>query len=95
MPERYRKGYLDWLGEKRDWPIGRQLWWGHQIPVWQLILHTRDQSSPIADYLAHIEKRFRIALSEFAKACEIDGELYAVRSEVSKAMFFICRTEAQ
>ncbi len=34
IPERYAKGYLDWLGEKRDWPIGRQLWWGHQIPVW-------------------------------------------------------------
>jgi valyl-tRNA synthetase len=35
-PERYAKGYLDWLGEKRDWPIGRQLWWGHRIPVWHL-----------------------------------------------------------
>ncbi len=34
IPERYAKGYLDWLGEKRDWPIGRQLWWGHQIPIW-------------------------------------------------------------
>jgi len=33
-PERYAKGYLDWLGEKRDWPIGRQLWWGHRVPVW-------------------------------------------------------------
>ncbi|MBN2021336.1 MAG: valine--tRNA ligase [Pirellulales bacterium] len=33
-PDRYAKGYLDWLGEKRDWPIGRQLWWGHQIPIW-------------------------------------------------------------
>ncbi len=30
-PERYAKGYLDWLSEKRDWPIGRQLWWGHRI----------------------------------------------------------------
>ena len=34
VPERYTKTYLDWLSEKRDWPVGRQLWWGHRIPVW-------------------------------------------------------------
>ncbi len=33
-PERFKKTYLEWLGEKRDWPISRQLWWGHRIPVW-------------------------------------------------------------
>ena len=33
-PPRYTKGYVDWLSEKRDWPIGRQLWWGHRIPIW-------------------------------------------------------------
>lgn len=33
-PTRYAKGYLDWLSEKRDWPVSRQLWWGHQIPIW-------------------------------------------------------------
>ncbi len=33
-PSRYAKGYLDWLSEKRDWPVSRQLWWGHQIPIW-------------------------------------------------------------
>ncbi|HUP77850.1 MAG TPA: class I tRNA ligase family protein, partial [Pirellula sp.] len=37
FPPRYASGYLDWLGEKRDWPVGRQLWWGHQIPIWSRI----------------------------------------------------------
>ncbi|HZT79556.1 MAG TPA: valine--tRNA ligase, partial [Gemmataceae bacterium] len=34
FPERYAKTYLDWLGEKRDWCISRQLWWGHRLPIW-------------------------------------------------------------
>jgi valyl-tRNA synthetase len=34
FPPRYARGYLDWLGEKRDWPVSRQLWWGHRIPIW-------------------------------------------------------------
>jgi len=35
-PSRYSNTYLDWLGEKRDWCISRQLWWGHRIAVWSL-----------------------------------------------------------
>ncbi len=34
IPPRYAKSYVDWLAEKRDWPVSRQLWWGHQIPIW-------------------------------------------------------------
>ncbi len=41
-PERYAKSYLDWLGEKRDWCISRQLWWGHRIPIWHCATCSED-----------------------------------------------------
>jgi len=37
VPERWTKVYTDWLENVRDWCISRQLWWGHQIPVWTCI----------------------------------------------------------
>jgi valyl-tRNA synthetase len=34
-PERPWTGvYLDWLENIRPWCVSRQLWWGHQLPVW-------------------------------------------------------------
>ena len=35
-PDRWAKVYDYWLTNIQDWCISRQLWWGHQIPVWTL-----------------------------------------------------------
>jgi valyl-tRNA synthetase len=34
VPENWANVYFNWLRNIQPWCISRQLWWGHQIPVW-------------------------------------------------------------
>src|SRR3989344_1007545 len=34
VPEHFEKNYFHWIDNLHDWCISRQIWYGHQIPVW-------------------------------------------------------------
>jgi valyl-tRNA synthetase len=67
FPQRYRKGYLDWLGEKRDWPVSRQLWWGHRIPIWSV---TGIDAAAAKDLVAKLQKLPAAATGELKEQTE-------------------------
>ncbi|KEJ89209.1 valine--tRNA ligase [Sulfitobacter donghicola] len=62
MPESGEKVYYNWLDNIEPWCISRQLWWGHQIPVWfdaeenEFCAPTEAEAIKMARQ--HYEKRF-------------------------------------
>ena len=67
-PAKFKNVYRHWMSNIKDWCISRQLWWGHQIPVYYL----KDGSYVVAD---SVEKALELAKEKSGNAALTTADL--------------------
>jgi valyl-tRNA synthetase len=92
IPDRYAKTYQAWLENLRDWPISRQLWWGHRIPAWRIVTDFNWASFDGTDFEKEFEKHkndFKNAINTFV--AKVDSECKASIIKPQNAdCFYLC-----
>jgi valyl-tRNA synthetase len=60
IPNRFEKRYIDWMDNLHDWCISRQIWFGHQIPVWYRNESTVESQKSIKSQSANISSKIYV-----------------------------------
>ncbi len=76
IPKKFEKTYFAWLKNIKDWCISRQIWWGHQLPVF----YCSKKQEEIKNKKPNIKNDFIVSLKK-PKKCSICGECKMKQSE--------------
>ena len=52
IPKRWYKQYYHWMENLRDWPVSRQIWWGHRLPIYYCVDCQTSEGQEIAKFIA-------------------------------------------
>jgi valyl-tRNA synthetase len=93
IPENWEKTYFQWLENIQPWCISRQLWWGHQIPVWYGP-QTTDEGELVYDFGEIGRNRFFAAVSE-SDAVDLAQRTYGKPIKVMSSLLDLNNVDAQ
>lgn len=73
-PKNWEKVYLDWFNNIQDWNISRQIWWGHQLPVYFCVKNKQEAISNFKFPISKNNTEDFIVSDRKPEKCPICGE---------------------
>lgn len=96
FPARFKKNFLTWMKDIKDWPISRQIVWGHQIPIWYCL-----DNDPSKFDLTFIDKNSQIVHGNWSQLSdkgythqEVEPGLQSLIAQTD-TKFYLSQEEAQ
>ena len=87
IPKNWERTYFDWLENIQPWCISRQLWWGHQIPVWygpdgEIFVEPSEEeakAAAAAHYGCQVVTEYPVSMSATERVKSVLAQLFAIK----------------